>query len=390
MSPSQKTSSGTSTRPIRVLHVIPQLGSGGAERVVVSLLNSLDATRFKTRLCVLGNVNSYPAQQNIPEKPIFLGYRGSLKDVRDTKRCLRSLRSLIREGEFDIVHSHLWPAARIVSMTNTNTSAEHIVHIHARWPWVEGHSMRDRFIRFLTRHTVMRSKPHFIAVSKAVKEYHFRHFSVPEKNIHVIPNGIDPALFSHPSSDTKLNNRIIVGMVARFSLEKGHQYLIRAIDNLVRKGMDIELRLAGEGALLNDCIKLAQELNLSHRIRFVGLIEEIHTFYRQLDIFVLPSLYEGLPNVVLEAMATGLPVVATSVDGTPELIVNGKTGYLVPSQQPQPLAVKIKALLSDTELARQFGRQGRQRVEENFSLEKQVNDFQNLYEKYTHRSNGKA
>ena len=226
----------------------------------------------------------------------------------------------------------------------------------------------------------MRSRPHFIAVSKAVKEYHFRHFSAPEKNIHVIPNGINPALFSHPSSDTKSNNRIIVGMVARFSSEKGHKYLIRAIDNLVRKGMDIELRLAGDGALLNDCKKLAEELNLSHRIRFVGLIEEIHTFYRQLDIFVLPSISsEGLPMTILEAMATGLPVIASDIAGIPEVIQNEKNGILSPPQDVQALTSAIEKIANHTSLRRELGQNAQNTIQERFTMDSVCRKIQSLY-----------
>ena len=121
-------------------------------------------------------------------------------------------------------------------------------------------------------------------------------------------------------------------------------------------------------------------LGLESHFIFLGYRSDIKELLNSFDIFVLPSLFEGLPNVVLEAMACSKPVVATAVAGTPEAVIDGKTGYLVPSQNPEALAKALINLLEDEDLLEKMGREGRRRMETHFSLEGQINKFEALYE----------
>jgi len=175
----------------------------------------------------------------------------------------------------------------------------------------------------------------------------------------------------------------VVGVVARLHPQKGHEYLIKAARVLADKFKDLKIVLVGDGELRAELEQAVVEAGLSETFIFLGFRSDVRDLLSMFDIFVLPSLYEGLPNVILEAMATNLPVVATSVDGTVELVDDGETGYLVPPRDPGALVAKIGNLLESADLRRQFGRAGRKKVEEQYSLELQVENFQNLYEQYS-------
>ena len=122
-----------------------------------------------------------------------------------------------------------------------------------------------------------------------------------------------------------------------------------------------------------------QKLGLSEKVQFLGYQNNILEILRSMDIFILPSLWEGMPNAILEAMAAGLPVVATNVGGTPEVVVDGETGFLVPPRDPEALANAIKLLIDDPELRKKFGQAGRERVERHFTIQETVRKTEELY-----------
>jgi len=174
----------------------------------------------------------------------------------------------------------------------------------------------------------------------------------------------------------------IVGMVGRLVPQKGHVYLIDAAELVIKKFPDVKFVIVGDGELKDQLLEKVRARNLEKNFRFLGFRSDVNELLWTFDIFTLPSLYEGLPNVVLEALASSLPVVATPVDGTKEAVVDNETGFLVPVKDVEGLANALIKLLSDPALARRIGKNGRKRVEDVFSLEKQVKSFEKLYESY--------
>ena len=138
--------------------------------------------------------------------------------------------------------------------------------------------------------------------------------------------------------------------------------------------------IVGEGYLKNELEQLARDLGIENDVEFVGEREDIPQILSIMDIFVLPSALEGFSNVILEAMATGLPVVATNVGGIPELVVNKQTGILVPPDEPEELAKAIVDLLRDKNTSREMGKRGRERIEKYFGLEKMLGEYDALYQ----------
>jgi glycosyltransferase involved in cell wall biosynthesis len=195
------------------------------------------------------------------------------------------------------------------------------------------------------------------------------------KKLTTIQNGIDLARFGFAGA--KAGGPAI--MVGRLSPEKDVETLVRAVPLIIREHPGFHLEIAGSGPCLLTLGRLAQELRISDRIHFLGEIQDIPALLASASLFVLPSLTEGISLTLLEAMARGLPVVATNVGGTPEVVVHGETGLLVPMKSPVDLAAAILRICRDPERGRQMGRAGRRRVELNFDVRRMVAAYETLY-----------
>jgi glycosyltransferase involved in cell wall biosynthesis len=175
-------------------------------------------------------------------------------------------------------------------------------------------------------------------------------------------------------------SRSLVGAVGRLSDEKGFDVLIRAADRLLAAGVDLELRIAGEGHERPRLQRLIDELGRGDRIRLVGFQAEALGLYQAMDVFALSSLREGLPNVVLEAMAMGVPVVATRIAGVPQLIHDGENGLLVGPGDLDGLTGALARLLGDAGLRETFRRTGRATVEDGYSFEARMEKIRAIYD----------
>jgi glycosyltransferase involved in cell wall biosynthesis len=167
--------------------------------------------------------------------------------------------------------------------------------------------------------------------------------------------------------------------MGRLEEAKGFGYLIDAIPGLLRRYPDLIIAIAGQGPLRDALERRAAELGVAGSVRFVGFCADVQRFYDALDVFVLPSLCETLGYVLLEAMATSLPVVGTRVGGVPEVISDGESGLLVPPRDPAAIARAIESLLGSEELRSRFGREGQQRVVEEFHERDMVRRTVELY-----------
>jgi glycosyltransferase involved in cell wall biosynthesis len=221
----------------------------------------------------------------------------------------------------------------------------------------------------------------YIAVSQAVAQQLRQTFRVPAQKIQVIHNSIPWASFDNPCSAalratlSAETQRPVVLTVARLDKQKGHTYLLEALGQVP----EAILALAGDGPERTALTTLAQRLNLSERVIFLGHRNDIGDLLACCTLFVLPSIYEGLPLSVLEAMAAGKPVVATAVGGTPEALVHMETGLLVPPADPKALADAIRQILSDPERACRMGAAGRARVRREFSADSMAQRVMQVY-----------
>jgi glycosyltransferase involved in cell wall biosynthesis len=240
----------------------------------------------------------------------------------------------------------------------------------------------------ITRRLAAACTGRYIAVSKGVARRLRERCSIPEEKIRLVYNGIDAErrprhgtaglraqLAGHP-------DRPIVLTVARLDPQKGHRYLLAAATEVP----EAVFALVGEGGERVALENQARTLGVAERVRFLGHRDDVPELLAACDLFVLPSLYEGLPLSVLEAMAAAKPVVATAIDGTTEAVVHEVTGILVPPADPGRLADAIRGLLTDVPLATGMGQHGRTRVSREFSLRAMIDGVTRVYDELLERT----
>jgi glycosyltransferase involved in cell wall biosynthesis len=203
---------------------------------------------------------------------------------------------------------------------------------------------------------------------------------VERQRIRLIHSGIDAKCFLEANRSTSsTEGPATIGCLAVMEPRKGIQYLLEAVALLRARGIALQCAIAGEGSLRAELQEQARTLGLHENIRFLGFVSDNAAFLDGIDIFVMPSLFEGLGVAALEAMAASKPVVATRVGGLAESVVDGVTGVLVPARDAGALADAVTRLLRDPELAREMGRKGRERVLEHFTLEQMAAKNESYY-----------
>ncbi|WP_134699026.1 glycosyltransferase [Ammoniphilus sp. YIM 78166] len=214
-------------------------------------------------------------------------------------------------------------------------------------------------------------------------------YGCSKKKIHVQYSGIDVREFSYKKRSIHRGERIVILSVGRLVEKKGMKYLIRAFSRVEKEFPHVELRIAGDGPLRKRLVKMAEKKGLRHKVHFLGALthEEVRDEMRRAHLFVLASIkakngnQEGIPNVLKEAMACGLPVVSTWHSGIPELVEHKKTGYLVEERDKKALAQAILKLIRNPEQWEKMGEKGRKKVVRKFNISKQAKKLEKLYSK---------
>jgi glycosyltransferase involved in cell wall biosynthesis len=210
----------------------------------------------------------------------------------------------------------------------------------------------------------------------------------PRDYIQVIPNGVDTGRFRPLDTPNHESRRqfglppggLVMGMVARFVPFKNHAGMFHALATMREAKIDVRLALAGDGPLCDKLKQLARQLGIATRVHFLGEVERVETLYRALDIVVSNSSHhEGMSNSVLEAMASGVPVLATRVAASAELLDEGNAGLLVPPRDTSALVAALRQLIDRPDLRRSLSRAGRQRVEQHYTLSSVVESYRRLY-----------
>ena len=366
------------TDRINLVLLITELNIGGAERIVEQLATRLPRDRYDVKVACLYDPEAVGADIRAAGIPVIhLDMRGKL-DLRAPYRLFR----LLREQNIHILHAHLFHAnllaatigrlAQIPVIIATRHSVE-IGGEHREWI--------NRLVRYL--------RDAVVTVSRKVYEAEARCSGIDAGKLVMIPGGvklsdfdeIDQALVERLQSAWKIQPKVgLIGTVGRFVEPKGYPHLLDAMVRIQAHLPEVKALLVGDGELRPAMEEKVQKLGLSDSVVFTGIRRDVPEILALLDIFVLPSLWEGLPIALLEAMAAGLPVVATAVGGTPEVVVDGVTGFLVPPRDPQALADAILRLLRDPELRQRMGEAGRARVAAHFSIEQMVHKTEALYE----------
>ena len=363
---------------MRVVLLISGLMYGGGQKVVVDLIRELrHRNELDVRLILLGcrePILRQAATQVVP-------YDGRYNRLTTLLPTAWHLRTQLKDSEPAVLHTHGWDADIIGWLAVLGGRTRQIIHLHVTPEWLGSTRPTHRVRRFLTRLAFARHRTALVAVSNAVRGHWAKLLPWGAEDIVTVHNGIDADSFAAvaPKNAQSGTSRTI-GVVARLAAMKGIEYLLDAVAELVAKHPNIRIRIAGEGRLKENLHKRTSELGLAGRVEFLGHVPDIKCFYGSIDVLVLPSIHtEGLPLVVLEAMAAALPIVATTVGGTPEAIRDGHDGLLVPPADAAALANALDRLLADALLRRRLGESARRRVVRDFSMAKCAHAIFDLY-----------
>ena len=378
----------TTRRRIHVAHVIYRLAIGGLENGLVNLINRLPAEKFRHTVICLTDYTDFRARIDRSDVEVVALRKRPGNDIR----MLVRLWSLFRELGPDIVHTRNL-AALEASVPAWLAGVPIRVHgEHGRdMEDLEGKSRKHRLIRRLCRPFVHS----YVALSRDLEDYLSERVGVPERKIFQIYNGVDTRRF-HPSQDVERPSMIedlagpeavVFGTVGRLQPVKNQGCLVEAFIRLVSRDPErygrARLVVVGDGPERGRAQERLAGAGLGHLAWFAGARDDVPVLMRAMDVFVLPSLAEGISNTVLEAMATGLPVVATGVGGNPELVHEGATGVLVEPGDPDALARGMARYLDEPGLAQVHGEAGRNRVLREFSLDTMLRRYERLYDGLT-------
>ena len=361
-----------------VVHFLDSDTFGGCEAVVLSLLAGLDRSRWKPILFHYDAPGITRLLNEVNQLGISCRVVPRMTGKNKTNTLIQFCRQL-SAAKPTVFHAHLnWPLACRYGLVAAKLSRVPAIvatsHLYFPVPV-------ERFGR-LKQHLQASLIDRYIAVSNEVKKRLCNDLGITELKVRVVHNGIQLAPFDVPT-DSNLrgllvngHERPIVFTPARLHPQKGHTYLLEAAAQIP----DALFVLAGDGPDRDSIKQLVRRLGLEARVRFLGQRQDIPQLLASCDLFVLPSLYEGLPISVLEAMAAGKPVIATATGGTDEAVVNGSTGILVPPGNSTELAAAIRRLLTDRGLAAQFGAAGRSRAKQMFSSDSMVCGVTRVYD----------
>lgn len=362
---------------LRVLHLISSGGFYGAENVVVHL--ALALKRLNCEVVIGVFQNRHRPNTEIAETARQHGLEVAVFECRGRLDfgTVRAIRNFIWERELDILHTHGYKA-NIYGYRGVKSTRAGLVATAHSWP---GKSPILRLYALLDR-VILRWFDHVCVVSSGVADA-LRRFHVPSEKITMVDNGIDIGHFSvgRPvlREELELRENPLVGFVGRLAPEKGLEHLLHAAAGILNTLPSTKFILAGEGPERLTLEKLAKQLGIEKSVIFLGRRSDLASIYASLDVFVLPSLSEGMPLAVLEAMAAKRPVVATRVGAIPKIVKDQQTGLLVDAGDIAGLQSAISLLLGHPDLCRNLGQSGHEVAKALFSSDSMARDYLGIY-----------
>jgi sugar transferase (PEP-CTERM/EpsH1 system associated) len=373
------------TRERRLIcHVIHKLDYGGLENGLVNLINWMPAERYRHAIVCLTHATDFKQRIKKPDVAVSEIHKSTGKDLKAYQRVYARLRELAP----DIVHTRNLPALDATFVARF-AGVPRVVHSEHGLDMLEvsGRHRKYNALRWLSRVAVTR----YLCVNRDLQDWMVRTIGLPSARVSVIYNGVDMTRFGPGDGGARERPRLhfgpgtfVIGGVGRFEPVKNFLGLARAFVRLLelRPALRERARLAiiGDGQQRADIEATLDGAGARELAWLPGFRDDVPDIYRQIDVFALPSLREGISNTALEAMASALPVVATRVGGNPEVIAEGATGKLVPPSDTDALArALIEYAESPADVAR-HGAAARKRVEERFSPAAMVAGYTDLYD----------
>lgn len=373
--------------PPLVAHVIHRLDVGGMENGLVNLINRMPDRAYRHAVICMKDYTDFARRIRRDDVSLHALGKREGKDLAVHGRLFRLLRSL----RPDIVHTR---NLATLEAQVTAACAGVRARVHGEHGWdvgdIDGARSRNRLLRKVVNPLV----GHYVALSIHQRDYLRSVVHVKPERISHVSNGVDTGRFRpHDDDRSRIDlprefappGTVVVGTVMRMQAVKAPLDLVGAFLRLRETGPalfpHLRLVMAGDGPLREDAARLLADGDAAAQAWLPGAQEDIPALLRAIDVFVMPSLAEGICNTILEAMATGLPVIATRVGGNPDLVVEGETGTLVPPANPGAMASAIAAYASDFARRRQEGAAARARACRHFSLDAMVGGYLGVYDR---------
>ena len=365
-------------KKIKVVHIVPTLSPGGAERVAVHIVTRLNRQRYETVVVSLSGRLECDLDRLLEEAGVEVRYLG--KTPGFDYRMYSRLHRVLRDSQPDIVHTHIQVLRYALPsmLLLKHASLLHTVHnmaereVEPRARWIQ---------RYAFNHGVVP-----VPVAEKVAASLTRLYGIQQ--CHVIPNCIPVDRYACPQTPRRewraregfADRHVLFVCVARFAGQKNHALLLRAFAQGPASNPNAHLVLVGDGELREQLEDQAKDLGLGSQVRFLGLRTDIPDVLGAMDVFVLSSDWEGNPLSVIEAMASGLPVVSTAVGGVPDLFEIGKEGLIVRPGDVQGLSNSMAYLLENREARLSMGMAAARRARENYDVSTMVQAYEELYE----------
>jgi glycosyltransferase involved in cell wall biosynthesis len=364
---------------MKILHIISSGGMYGAEAVILNMSRTLNEGSHTSILGVFSN--SAKPNLQLHEVATTQGVESHLIScVGQIDRTVpSSIRELANRTNADIVHAHGYKADIYCFFALRGSNVPLVSTCHTWYDndlTVSLYGKADRFI--------LRSYAAVVAVSEGVKQRLLK-AGVRKEKIHIVRNGIDLRPFDNAAPSLRdvrsQNNSSIVGLIGRLATEKGVDIFLRSAARVLTELPATKFVVVGEGPDREQLESLINELQIRKNVLMLGRRDDMPGVYASLDIMVSASRREGLPMAILEGMASSRPVVATAVGAVPTIIMDGRTGLLVPSEDVEALASKIVTLLNDRTQRNSLGAAAKKLIEEEFSAARMTADYLHIYDR---------
>jgi glycosyltransferase involved in cell wall biosynthesis len=368
---------------VKILHIISSGGMYGAEAVILNMSRTLNEGSHSSVLGVFSNsanpnlqLHQAAAREGIESH--LIPCNGQID-----RTVTASIRQLVARTNADIIHAHGYKADIYVYFA---LPASRIPLVSTCHTWYDNNLLVTLY--GVADRLVLRRYAAVVAVSDEVKQRLLK-AGVREDKIHLVRNGIDLRPFEN--APPSLRNGFakgdppIVGLVGRLSIEKGIDIFLQAATRVLLELPSTRFVIVGEGPDRDKLELLIDQLQIRQSARMLGRRDDMRSVYASLDIMVSASREEGLPMAILEGMASRLPVVATAVGEVPTIVLDGRTGILVPPKSPELLAAAIMTLLRNPDEQKRFGAAARKLVEDEFSAGRMTNDYLRVYEEAASR-----
>lgn len=365
---------------IIVMHVRDSNGVYGAEQVILTLAKNVDKDRYHLILLCMRRKDG--RSEELINKARELGINVISVDVngRFDLNAIRNIRGSLKENRVSIIHSHDYKSDLYGLIASRGLGIRNIVTVHGS----TRDSLRKKLYLFITERFIYRFVDKLIAVSGEISQYLKKYHDA--KRIELIRNGIDLSFLENEKKGkredflSQLNGRKVFAVIGRLFPDKGHRYFLKAFASFSKDHPIVSGIIVGDGPSKNEIINQLRELKLDYNVKILGNCSDMQTIYENIDFLVIPSLREGLPYVLLEAMAYKVPVLASAVGDIPHLIKDGITGYLVQPGDADGLKKRMEEMITQPFKCKEMAEKAHQLVLEKYSADKMVRKTEALYD----------